>query len=79
MDEYFLEEEEMLAMEKRRVAIFVDKACPQEWIVRDQEGNFWRVPSVENPWESRQPFHPSEHTQLEPVPGHYKYMLGLPC
>ena len=26
----------------------------------------------------RQPFYPSEETALEPVPGHYKYMLGLP-
>jgi hypothetical protein len=69
---------EMVAMVKLSVALFVDKACPLVWIVRDQEGNFWRVPSCENPWDSRQPFYPTEETQLEPVPGHYKYMLGLP-
>jgi hypothetical protein len=36
----------------------------------------WRI--VENPWDNRQPFEPSEDTLLESVPGHYKYMLGLP-
>ena len=30
------------------------------------------------PLGPRQPFHPAEETELEPVPGHYKYMLGLP-
>ena len=33
---------------------------------------------TDNPWEQRQPFTPAEETELEPVPGHYKYMLGLP-
>lgn len=68
----------MIAMEKRMVAIFVDRARPQQWIVRDQDGNFWSVPPVDNPWDNRQPFDPTEETELEPVPGHYKYMLGLP-
>ena len=31
-----------------------------------------------NPWDERQPFIPAEETELEPVPGHYKQMLGLP-
>ena len=60
------------------VAIYVNKACPQHWIVRDPEGAFWIVPPVESPWENRQPFEPNEETELEPIPGHYKYMLGLP-
>jgi len=62
---------------KRVVALYVDKAC-QRWIVRDAEGNFWILPPNDNPWEEREPFTPTEDTELEPVPGHYKYMLGLP-
>jgi len=46
--------------------------------VQDPEGNFWLLPSVEDPWSQRQPFHPTEETALEWVPGHYKNMLGLP-
>jgi hypothetical protein len=67
----------MLAESKRVVALYVDKAG-QQWIVRDCEGTFWSLPSTDNPWEGRQPFTPAEGTELEPVPGHYKYMLGLP-
>lgn len=59
-------------------AIFVDRACTEHWIVRDPEGNFWIVPSVDNAWECRQPFDLTKETELDPVPGHYKYMLGLP-
>jgi hypothetical protein len=68
----------MIATGKLVTAIYVDKAQPQHWIVRDPDGNFWIVPPVENPWDSRQPFEPTEETELESVPGHYKYMLGLP-
>lgn len=68
----------MIALEKRKGAIFVDRASPQHWIVRDPEGDFWIVPPVGNPWDHRQPFALSEDMDLEPVPGHYKYMLGLP-
>ncbi|MFO0807616.1 MAG: hypothetical protein U0746_03250 [Gemmataceae bacterium] len=67
----------MLAVKNRMVAIYVDKSTEQ-WIVRDPEGNFWIVPSVENAWDHRQPFYPPEDAELEPVPGHYKFMLGLP-
>ena len=49
-----------------------------KFIVRDCEGNFWTLPTTDNPWDDRQPFFPAEETELEPVPGHYKYMLGLP-
>jgi hypothetical protein len=67
----------MGTMHKQRGDIFVDRSRPQ-WIVRDPEGNFWLVPPVENPWEHRQPFQPTEETTLEPIPGHYCDLLGLP-
>ena len=60
------------------MALCVHKVTRQ-WIVRDPEGRFWSLPSTGNPWDERQPFYPAEETELEPVPGHYKYMLGLPC
>ena len=68
----------MISGTSRKVAIFVDRARPQHWIVRDPEGDFWIVPPIENGWESREPFCPSEDTDLELIPGHYKYVLGLP-
>jgi hypothetical protein len=72
-----LEEQIMLTLRKQLVALFVDRQS-QQWVVRDPEGNFWLVPSVENPWDHRQPFQPADEAGLEPVPGHYKDMLGLP-
>ncbi len=60
----------------RVVALYVDRAT-QQWIVRDAEGNLWSLHSTDNPWDERQPFTPAEETELEPVPGHYKHMLGL--
>ncbi len=62
---------------KRVAAIFADRSS-QQWIVQDPDGRFWVVPSVDNAWDHRQPFHPTEDMDLEPVPGHYKDMLGLP-
>ena len=68
----------MLTFSKHMVALFVDKSR-QQWIVRDPDGNFWIVPSGENPWDHREPFDPSgDDIELESVPGHYKYMLDLP-
>jgi hypothetical protein len=67
----------MLTVRKQVVAIYVDRTNGQ-WIVRDSEGNFWSLPRTETPWDDRQPFVPAEDTELEPIPGHYKYMLGLP-
>jgi hypothetical protein len=61
-----------------KAAIYVDRTCTDHWIVRDPQGNFWIVPSVENPWDSRRPFQPTEQTDLQPIPGHYLFMLGLP-
>ena len=41
----------MTALRTRKlVALFVDRSC-QQWIVRDPEGNFWILPSVEDPWD----------------------------
>jgi hypothetical protein len=67
----------MTIIKKQVVALFVDRSSGR-WIVRDPEGNFWLLPSVENSWDHRQRFHPTEQSDLEPVPGHYKDMLGLP-
>lgn len=60
-----------------KVTLFVRRAS-QQWVVMDPEGNFWILPSVEHPWDQRQPFYPTDDSELEPVPGHYKYMLDLP-
>jgi hypothetical protein len=68
----------VLTLRKDVVTLFVDRTS-QQWVVLDFEGNFWSVPSDrETPWDHRQPFQPTEESALERVPGHYKYMLGLP-
>ena len=67
----------MPSASRRVAALYVDRATRQ-WIVRDLEGKLWSLPSTDNPWDERQPFSPAEETELEPVPGHYKDMLGLP-
>jgi hypothetical protein len=66
----------MQMVANRVVAIYVDRSS-QRWIVRDAEGLFWALPSTANPWDERQAFTPTEETELEPVPGHYKYLIGL--
>jgi hypothetical protein len=77
LDERALEERNMLTLRKQVAALFVDRKS-QQWIVRDPEGKFWIIPSVEQAWDHRQPFPLAEGADLEPVPGHYKGMLGLP-
>ena len=67
----------MSASRKLTAALFVEKSS-QRWIVRDPDGCYWSLPSDEKPWDHRRPFQPTEESELEPVPGHYKYMLGLP-
>jgi hypothetical protein len=67
----------MTVLRKPMAALFVDKSC-QQWVVRDPEGKYWILPSVEDPWDQRQPYQPTSETDLEPVPGHYKTTLGLP-
>ena len=48
-------------------------------MIRRSDNDNWAVPGDhDNPWDDRQPFSPTEETELEPVPGHYKHMLGLP-
>lgn len=72
---------ELTMMDARRLAfaLYVDRSN-QRWIVLDPEGQFWIVPGNEDDaWNQRQPFYPTDETVLEPVPGHYKYMLGLPA
>ncbi len=67
----------MLTVRKHLVAIYVDRSSRQ-WVVRDPEGNLWVLPTTDTPWDDRQPFYPAEEAELEPVPGHYRYLLGLP-
>jgi len=67
----------MLATKRQAWDLYVDRST-QRWIVRDPDGNFWIVPSVDNAWDHREAFQPTEEIDLEPVPGHYKYLLRLP-
>jgi hypothetical protein len=68
----------MLTLRTRVTTIYVDRSS-QQWVVMDSDGDFWIVPPVDHPWDHRRPFFPTEATELEPVPGHYKHMLDLPC
>lgn len=67
----------ILQADRSRVSLYVDRNLPNCWIVRDGIGEFWMVPSKESAWDHRQPYTLTEGTQLESVPGHYKYMLGI--
>ena len=67
----------MTHVKKHTLSIFVDRSSRQ-WIVLDAEGSYWAVPPNEVGWDQRQPFTPTEESELEPVPAHYRYMLGLP-
>jgi hypothetical protein len=68
----------MLPLRGQVVSLFVDKSN-QQWVVQDPEGDFWVLPSIENPWDHREPLDPAtEGIDLEPIPGHYKYMFDLP-
>lgn len=66
----------MATSRKPIVGLFVDRSC-RRWVVRDPEGNFWILPSVEAPWGHREPLNRATETELEPVLGHYKGMLRL--
>ncbi|QDU27150.1 hypothetical protein ETAA8_22350 [Anatilimnocola aggregata] len=59
------------------VALYVDRTT-QQWVVRDRAGNFWSLPSENIAWENRRPFEPLPENSLEPIPGHYRYLLRLP-
>lgn len=58
------------------LAIYADSATRQ-WVVRDSDRTLWSLPPTQRPWEDRQRFTPAEGTDLVPVPGHYRYLLGL--
>jgi hypothetical protein len=68
----------MTGERKASFALYVDRYS-QQWIVLDPQGRFWMLPATEEePWTRRQPFSPTDETELEAVPGHYKHLLGLP-
>ena len=67
----------MLAVRKQSIALFVDHSS-QQWIVRDPDGHYWALSAGDDAWERRQIFEPTNETELEPIPGHYKYLLRLP-
>jgi hypothetical protein len=67
----------MIDVRKQTISLFVDRS-KQQWVARDEEGNFWALPLTTKPWDDRQPFYPAEETELESVPGHYKNLLGVP-
>src|SRR6266516_3822758 len=71
-----MKEPKMIVVGKQRVTLYVDRSSRQ-WVVLDLEGDFWVLPSVEDPWEQRQPLYPTEETEFEPVPGHYKFEGGF--
>jgi hypothetical protein len=67
----------MTATRKPAMSLYVDKVRPEHWIVCDREGRFWIVSPGQDAWAKREPFQPSEEAELESVPGHYLYMLGI--
>lgn len=60
-----------------QLCLFVDRCLPSFWIVRDQAGEFWKVPAGDGAWERREPYTLTVDAQLESVPAHYKYLLGI--
>jgi hypothetical protein len=75
--EYNLKERNVRTIRRPTVALFVDRSS-RRWIVRDPEGNYWFLPLVDDPWDHREPYQPTDEAELEPIPGHYKDLLGLP-
>ena len=67
----------MVGTGMQKMSLYVERSS-QKWIVRDGEGRYWIVPYGNDAWNRREPFNPTEETNLEPVPGHYRYMLNLP-
>jgi hypothetical protein len=67
----------MLTIRQKSSSLYVDRAS-QQWIVRDGEGAFWVIPASGDAWSQRRPYTPSEACELQPIPGHYKALLGLP-
>ena len=67
----------MVSVMKSTVSLFVDRTA-QRWIVRDPDGQFWIVPPGDDGWLQRTPLDPDSDLDLEPVPGHYRYLFNLP-
>lgn len=67
----------MVVVGKQIAGLYVDRTT-QQWVVLDRDGNFWIVSAGEDGWSSRQPYSRTDESELEAVPGHYKFMLGLP-
>ena len=67
----------MLTLIGNRLSLFVDRAS-QQWVVKDGDGQFWVLPQTEHPWADRKPYCLMEDTELESIPGHYRFLLGLP-
>jgi hypothetical protein len=67
----------MVQLQGKPVAALYVHRSTQQWIVRDPQGDFWILP-VGASWEQREAFVPTAETELESVPGHYKYMLDVP-
>ncbi|MBX3437118.1 MAG: hypothetical protein KF861_06485 [Planctomycetaceae bacterium] len=67
----------MLSVRKQTVSLFVDRIS-QRWIVRDPDGQFWVIPSGYEGWALREPLDPNGDFDLEPIPGHYRYLFDLP-
>jgi hypothetical protein len=67
----------MTTVRKQGTTLYVDRSSRQS-VARDPDGRLWILPPSDSPWDDRRPFSPAEETDLEPVPGHYKVMLGLP-
>ena len=43
----------MVTTRKPVMSLYVDKGCPEHWIVRDPEGRFWVVPPGDDAWMKR--------------------------
>ena len=57
--------------------LYVDRNA-RRWVIRDRDGRFWTLSTPGDGWNERQPVEITEESVLEPVPGHYRGLLGLP-
>ena len=66
----------MLAERKQVIALYADRST-QQWVVRDADGEYWIEQKGDDGIDRWEPYPLSEETELEPIPGHYKYLLRL--
>lgn len=66
----------MMIARKQSTSLYVDRGTGR-FVVLDSDGDYWTLPTAQNAWDLREPFSPNDETDLESVPGHYKYMLGI--